>query len=231
MKAIILAAGRGKRLSKFTGGKPKCLLRLGKETILERELRLLNEAGISSENIYVVTGYRHEVVAPFCPNEIYNALYEQKDNSYSLGLALQTVFDDDVLILDADLCFDSSLLREIIENQHENVLLSKKSEDLGESTGIVTDSDMRVKAIGKQYFNTGYVYISIFKVAKETIPSFREHLLTEKNGMTWYPAAITEICGAFPFYNLVTDERWHEIDFEEDYHETLAMFGLGGDEK
>lgn len=226
MKVIILAAGKGNRLGQYTQGKPKCLLPLGQESILSREIRILQECGLAKENIYVVVGYRSEFIEPIAPNLIYNPHYDVKDNSYSLGLALETIFDDSVLVLDADLCFDKEIILEIMDNVHENVLLSKKSNDLEESTGIVTELSGRVTAIGKKYLNTGYVYISIFKIGKDTIPDFREALLTEKSEKTWYPLAITEICEKHPFYNLVTQHRWHEIDYAEDYLETLEMFQL-----
>ena len=187
MKVIILAAGKGNRLGQYTQGKPKCLLPLGQESILSREIRILQECGLAKENIYVVVGYRSEFIEPIAPNLIYNPHYDVKDNSYSLGLALETIFDDSVLVLDADLCFDKEIILEIMDNVHENVLLSKKSNDLEESTGIVTELSGRVTAIGKKYLNTGYVYISIFKIGKDTIPDFREALLTEKSEKTWYP--------------------------------------------
>lgn len=227
MKAIILAAGKGSRLGEYTKGNPKCLLRLGNETVLEREIRLLQEAGISRRDIYVVGGYKHEMLMDIAPNMIVNTEYDKKDNSYSLGLALQTVYDDDVLILDADLCFDRDLLEEIIDYPQKNVLLSKVSNDLEESTGIVTSKDGMVQAIGKKYQNTGFVYISIFKVGRETILSFRDALLSERSEKTWYPLAITEICKDYKFFNLTTKKRWHEIDFVEDYLETIELFQLG----
>ena len=37
MKALILAAGMGTRLSKHTNGKPKCLLKVDGSTIIERD--------------------------------------------------------------------------------------------------------------------------------------------------------------------------------------------------
>ncbi|WP_188399494.1 NTP transferase domain-containing protein [Sporomusa sp. GT1] len=225
MKAIILAAGQGKRLGQYTQGKPKCLLPLGQETILSREVRLLQEAGIAEEDIYVVGGYRYDLLQEHVPNLIVNTLYDKKENSYSLGLALESM-DDDILILDADLCFEVDLLQELLLSPDPNILMSKVSDDLEESTGIVTDAAGYVTAIGKQYMNTGLVYISIFKIARETIPAFREALLDERHGATWYTAAITNICKEFPFVNLVTAKKWHEIDFVEDYLETIKLFGL-----
>ena len=52
MKAVILAAGRGSRLGKYTDDKPKCLIEIGGETLLDRELRLLSELGIKAQDVF-----------------------------------------------------------------------------------------------------------------------------------------------------------------------------------
>ncbi|MCI6086327.1 MAG: NTP transferase domain-containing protein [Selenomonas sp.] len=225
MKAILLAAGQGKRLGAYTNGKPKCLLPLGEDTILSRELKQLRSVGIVDDDIYVLGGYRAELLRPIVPNLIVNPDYDKYENSYSLGYALEHVPEDDVLILDTDLCFDESLLEDVIQDEHENLVLSRKSDDLDESTGIKVDGNGRVLAIGKGYPHTGYVYMSIFKVGRGAVADFREALLSEKNIHTWYTPAITDICQKHMFYNLVTDKKWHEIDFVEDYLETKKLFG------
>ena len=225
MKAIILAAGKGTRLHDLTGGKPKCLLRLGEESILEREIRLLQEAGIRRGDIYVVGGYRYELLAGIAPNLIVNREFETKDNSYTLGLALSKVPQDDILVLDSDLYFEKEVLDQILR---ENVLLSRRSADLEESTGIVADENGRISAVGKQYPDTGYVYISIFKMSKETALALQKELLGEKSEKTWYTLAITALCSGTDFYNLPVTGKWHEIDYPEDYEETLSLFRLKG---
>lgn len=226
MKAVILAAGIGSRLKELTKGRPKCLLEVGGETLLAREIRLLLDVGLSSEDIYVVAGYRAEQLKNIAPNIVYNAEYQTKDNSYSLRLALQSIPEDDVLVLDSDLFFEREILIEILEDPHANVLLSKRSSDLEESTGIVTADSGRVLAIGKNYKNTGYVYISIFKVSKNTIPILRMKLSEETAEKTWYTLAISNICKDHFFFNRVTKQKWHEIDFKDDYYQTIQLFGL-----
>jgi choline kinase len=226
MKVIILAAGKGTRLAEFTNNHPKCLLKLGDETIIQREIRIIKECGIADKDIYVVGGYKYQELQDLVPNLIINTQYDVKDNSYTLGLALQTVYDDDVLVMDADLCFEHDLLKEVLNNHHENLLVSIKSLDQDESTGIVMEKDGSVKAIGKKYKSTGFVYISIFKIQKELIPEFRRLLLEKQSEKTWYPLAITNLCKKYKFYNHVTMCKWHEIDFIEDYYETLNMFNL-----
>jgi NDP-sugar pyrophosphorylase family protein len=48
MKAMIFAAGMGSRLKELTRDTPKCLMSLGKETILEHVVARLKAAGVSS---------------------------------------------------------------------------------------------------------------------------------------------------------------------------------------
>lgn len=225
MKVIILAAGKGSRLGEFHGDKPKCLLKIGEESLLEREIRFIKEAGIKESDIYVVGGYKYELLKGIASNLIINEEYERKDNSYSLFLALQSVPDDDVMILDSDLYFEKGILNELLLESHANVLMSKASKDEKESTGIVTDKNGKVSAIGKQYSGTGFVYISIFKIGREARSDFLVSLNTERSEKTWYTHALTEICRIHPFYNHVTELKWHEIDYETDYWETLELFG------
>ena len=46
MIGVILAAGMAKRLRPLTDTKPKCLLEVGKRTLLERTVDAMRQAGI-----------------------------------------------------------------------------------------------------------------------------------------------------------------------------------------
>lgn len=60
MQAIILSAGRGKRLSKWITY-PKCLIKLNSnQTLIERIIDLLNKEGIS--DIHLVLGYKSNLI-------------------------------------------------------------------------------------------------------------------------------------------------------------------------
>lgn len=56
MQGLILAAGRGSRMSALTRSGPKCLLQVGGGTLLERQLGALRSAG--AERIGVVGGWQ-----------------------------------------------------------------------------------------------------------------------------------------------------------------------------
>ena len=61
MKALILNSGIGKRMGSLTKSSPKCMVSLATgDTILSRQIRLLEEAGI--EKILITTGPFEEMV-------------------------------------------------------------------------------------------------------------------------------------------------------------------------
>jgi choline kinase len=226
MNAIILAAGKGSRLGALIEEKPKCLLQFGQETLLERQIRILKENGISENDIYVVGGYRHEKLQGLCKNIIINDKYDITDNSYSLGIALKQVNHDDVLILDGDLVYEGEIISDVIKDNYVNIIVSKKSDDLSESTGIEADLEGYVTGIGKNLKGSGYVYLSILKVGKNTIGDFSFELLADNSQKTWYTAPLTKILGKHKFINKVTLHKWHEIDYVDDYVEAKKYFGI-----
>ena len=54
MKAIILAAGRGTRMKELTEEKPKCLVELDGQSLLEKQLGALRQAGIEEIRLVLV---------------------------------------------------------------------------------------------------------------------------------------------------------------------------------
>lgn len=120
MRAIILAAGRGYRLSQSEGApRPKCLLKFGGMTLLERHLRLLQAAGV--KEVVVALGFEHPVIEA------------ELRRLAALGLPLPEIFINegftlgsvltvhvvaaamrrggDVLLMDADVLYDARIMR------------------------------------------------------------------------------------------------------------------------
>ena len=60
MKAVILAAGMGKRLKDITLNTPKPLLKIANTTIIHYLVSCLKEIGI--KDIYVVTGFKSKMI-------------------------------------------------------------------------------------------------------------------------------------------------------------------------
>ena len=58
MKAVILAAGAGRRMYPLTQETHKCLLPVGDSTLVDRMLEGLLQVGVSQ--VMMLTGYRHD---------------------------------------------------------------------------------------------------------------------------------------------------------------------------
>lgn len=182
--------------------------------------------GIKAQDVFVVAGYLHGQLENKPCNILINKEWSVKENSYSVLVALEALdFGDDVVVLDADLCFERALLEDLIYDPRDNVLLGKEIPDTNESTGIVVDERMRALAIGKQYGNTGLVYASMYKFSKDTAVAYGRELRKKKNQSTWYTAALTDVLRESPFYVKIAEGRWCEVDDEEDLLQARKMFG------
>ena len=80
MKAVILAAGVASRLRPLTNNTPKCLLKVGTKSILERTIDNLLKNNI--EDIIVVTGFLKEMIEDFLtknyPTIKFTFIYNEK---------------------------------------------------------------------------------------------------------------------------------------------------------
>ena len=85
MRAIILAAGKGKRLEKVCGDYPKCLVDIGGLSLIERQIETLRSVGVN--DITAVVGYGAEHVREHCGSGISyieNEIHDQTNSLYSL---------------------------------------------------------------------------------------------------------------------------------------------------
>lgn len=84
--AVIMAAGTSSRFAPLSYERPKALISVKGEVLIERQIRQLQEAGISE--IYIVTGYRNndfEYLKEKCNVKIrHNDLYNVRNNHSSI---------------------------------------------------------------------------------------------------------------------------------------------------
>lgn len=111
MKAIILAAGQGTRLKKYTENLPKGMLEFQGKTLIGRQLETYRSVGI--DDIIIVTGYAGDKIT--YPGVKY---YRNPDfattNMVESLLAARGEFDDDVIVSYSDILFSREMLRGMI---------------------------------------------------------------------------------------------------------------------
>ncbi len=118
-RALILAAGQGKRLASSS---PKCLLRFGGKTLLQRHLEILESCEVAE--VTIVVGYGAECVreelAALEPGlqlqieTVYNAEYELGSVVSLWHLRDHLLKGGEVLLMDADVLYDWRLLARLL---------------------------------------------------------------------------------------------------------------------
>lgn len=107
MKAIILAAGQGTRLKKYTENLPKGMLTFMGKTIIERQIAMYRKCGI--EKIVVVRGFAADKISYDGITYYTNEKYADTNMVESL-LTAKDEFDDDVIVSYSDILFEERLL-------------------------------------------------------------------------------------------------------------------------
>ena len=154
MIGVILAAGMAKRLRPLTDNKPKCLLKVGERTLLERTVDAMRQSGITE--FVVVTGYCADQIRDFLTTHypqttfhfLHNADYEHNNNIYSLWMSGQVVCGHEFLLMDSDiLCDPAAVVR--IASEQEPALAVNRHELGEEEMKVVVDADCRITEISK----------------------------------------------------------------------------------
>jgi NDP-sugar pyrophosphorylase family protein/tRNA A-37 threonylcarbamoyl transferase component Bud32 len=113
MKALILAAGFGKRLEPYTRHTPKPLFTLSNQPILDRVIRRLPSAGISS--VVVNTHHLHHQIETYLSSQSYAIPVATRYEPDILGTGgaiknLTDYWDDEpFMVINSDILFDTDL--------------------------------------------------------------------------------------------------------------------------
>lgn len=121
MKVIILAAGQGTRLRPLTDHQPKCMVEINHKRIIDRQIEVMKACGIKEEDIYIVGGYRSDVLADHFKDSriqiIHNQEYETTNMVCSLMCAKSQIeSSDDVLVSYGDIIYNETVLNEILKS-------------------------------------------------------------------------------------------------------------------
>lgn len=217
MKAILLAAGVGRRLD---GDRPKVLIEIGGRTLLQRHAENLYRA---QAEVRVVTGYQADRLAPYLEGAevVFNPEFE-RGSLLSLRCGLEDI-DDDVVIMDADVLYHPSILFEVMALPR----------GLAIDTDVVPgDEEMMVGArggkvaairrgLGAEGFDVVGEGVGFFALERRMVPLLLE-AIEECDPDGDYEAALDLFLGEFGADYVQVDGRpWIEIDFAEDVEKAL----------
>jgi len=172
MKAIILAAGVGKRLRPLTTSTPKPLLSVGKKSLIDHVLDPLRELDVGE--VVVVGGYlagkleRHledkNGEVSFVVNRDFT-----KGNLLSLIAAIEHL-EGDVLVMNSDHIYPLELLRQFSGQRSEDIRIACDSGKVlrEDDMKVLLDSAGRLRRIGKslEEYNAGYIGMTFVPASK-----------------------------------------------------------------
>ena len=250
MQAIILAAGMGRRLGELTDDNTKCMLEVNGTRLIHRTLDNLAEVGI--KRVVLVVGYKAENVKRLIGDRykdidivyVENKIYDKTNNIYSLFLAREYLLEEDSLLLESDLIFESSVLRKIVENRYPNIALVDKYESWMDGTVVTIDEENKIEEfLTKDKFrysdiNRYYKTVNIYKFSKDFSAThyvpFLEAYCHALGNNEYYEQVLKVITllDESPLRALpLNGEKWYEIDDIQDLDIASCIFASSDEER
>jgi len=250
MQALILAAGTGSRLGKYTKENTKCMLKINGKTLIEHALDKINNVGI--KKLVLVVGYKKDNLISHLGNKyknvvieyVENPIYSKTNNIYSLFLAKDQLRQDDTLLLESDLIFDEEILRKALNSHHKSLAVVDKYQSWMDGTAITIDQDNGITGFySKKSFNfknvsNYYKTVNIYKFSKffsnnVYIPFLEAY--SKAMGNNEYYESVLRVVTMLEDQELkampLNGERWYEIDDVQDKDNAEVLFARSSEEK
>jgi len=226
MKAIILAAGIGKRLMPLTENMPKSLIEVNGVSILERLIRSLVENNV--RDIVITTGPFEEKIKALVASKfpeisvayVHNPLYDKTNYIYSLWLAKEAVKDQDVVLLHGDLVYEPKLIKNII-GQNLTCGLVKRELPYPEKDFKARIKNGLISEIGVNVFGEdARFFLPMYKIMKGDFTKWLDKMgefIKEEKVNDYAENALNAIAGDIKVHPVYYDDEFAmEIDNFED---------------
>lgn len=249
MKAILLAAGRGSRLGKYTVEQPKCLTELGGQSLIGRQIETLRSAGIN--DIVLATGYRADMLD-------FEGIVTSHNPEWATTNMVETLFcladhfDGDIIVAYADIVYEPRVLSALLDSSHDiSVIVDRQwraywehrfDDPLADAESMVIDSTGRIESLGDPVENIDDIeaqYIGLMRFRGAGVANLQAAY--DGLGNTHRPwmerravrqAYMTDllmelILSGMPVHATPIDGGWLEIDTESDFESADAMWRDG----
>lgn len=253
MQAIILAAGMGKRLRSYTKNATKCMVPVNGKTLIEYTIEALVDNKI--DRLVVVVGYKGQLLKDFISSKfnaqnlkgmkieyIENPVYDSTNNIYSLYLACGEMTKDDTILLESDLIFKPSIIRELIESRDKDLAVVSPFEPWMDGTCTELDENNYITNIlDKAHFNWDNTHsyfktVNIYKFSKEFTTQYYIPFLEAYQkafGKNEYYEQVLKVLSFLSASVLkgvvVNPDDWYEIDDPADLAVAEDKFKTGNE--
>jgi len=149
MKAVVLAAGEGKRLRPLTEVRPKPMVPVANRPVLEYVVEALGDAGL--DEIVFVVGYKRDRIRTYFGDgddwevDIEYVVQEKQLGTGHALLQAEEAVEDEFLVLNGDSAVDTSLIRTMVGQEGTSVGVTNAENP--SDYGVVKIEDGRVTNI------------------------------------------------------------------------------------
>ena len=238
MKAIILAAGQGTRLRPLTNDRPKCLVELAGKPLLEHQLSVLRNAGIS--DIHVVGGYRAEQLKRPGLTLHINEHYA-KTNMVSTLFCASAVMtgEDDLIISYGDIVYEPRVLDALmncdapivlaVDREWKRYWAARMNNPLADAETLKLSNVNQIVELGKKpgsYDDIQGQYTGLIKIRADKVPRLletwqamdRDAIYDGKDYDNMYMTSFLQhlIDSGWEARAALIDNGWAEVDCEAD---------------
>ncbi len=234
MRALILAAGRGTRISRYLKGNPKCTVNVGGQDGQELPLivytvDMLKRNGIN--DIALCVGYNYNVIKTILKGKgvkfFYNPFYDVTNSIASAWFAKDFFVEEDTIIMNGDVYMEEKLLQSVINEKKSPILFSDETRKEEADYKFKYENGILQK-YGKELEGDDITgeYVGIAKLGADYIPKFLNQLdkmIDEQKHGVWWENVLYELSSnSAVFVKDVNGEFWAEVDYIEDYKRILA---------
>lgn len=229
MKAILLAAGRGTRISRMIEEIPKSTLPIAGKPLIRLTTELLLSEGIE---VIVCVGYKDTLVKKALKGLpvkfYYNPFYDVTNSIASLWMAKSEI-NDDLIIANADVYFSREILQKLKADKRDVVMAIDKSRTSVGDYFFSTTLNGSIAKYGKELplEERTCEYVGFAKIDKSFLPKFNDRMASLINSQKhnfWWENVLYSFTDKKErdIYTLdVGGLFWSEIDYFDDYERIL----------
>ena len=216
MKAVILAAGEGRRLRPFTETMPKVMIPIANKPVLEYVFDSLKKSGISE--IILVVGYKKEVIMEYFKNyKKIKIKYVVQDKQLGTAHALLQAkkhIKNSFIVVPGDNIIDQKSILKLIQDKSEYSLLIKEHSHPSKYGVVFIEKGMLRRIVEKPSEEIGkFISTGIYKLPKSI---FNDLEKLTKNGIYALSTAIQNLVDDEKSINTIVADSWMDIVYPWD---------------
>lgn len=252
MKAIILAAGMGTRLNKYTKDLPKGMLCFNEKTLIEQQIETFQNVGI--DDITIVTGYQAEKISYKNVKRYHNPDYASTNMLVSLFCA-EKELEGEVIVSYADIIYEKEILKRLknalgevvvtVDKEWKKYWYTRYGKIEFDLESLSLNSDNTIKEIGDEVDKCDNIdarYVGLIKFSDKGLSFLKQFYqegklnywdkVWQKSGKTFQNAYMTDMLQEFIDRNhsiqtLIVQNGWLEFDTNEDYERMRELLDSG----